>query len=578
VGRLACIDLPAFPLQLLLRREPAWLDRPAAVVEADKPQAKLLWVNEHARRLGVLPGMRYSAALSLASELCAGVVEPEEVEQGVAFVVGQLRAFSPEVEPAASGGSDVVAEPGVFWVGADGLDLLYPTLLAWARRLRRRLRKRQLWARVAVGFSRFGTFAVARGRSGPAVQVLRDAEAEDSCTRAVPLDRLSLSPKVRDELAGLGVTTVADLLRLPPGGLRARYGPEAQHLQRLVRDGAADRRTEREAGEGAGSGEGWRKQGRQRRHPGGEAPLTPAPPPVSLRRSMVLDHPETNAERLLFAIKRLLHPLLEELVARRHALAELTVELVLDQKGVPPSGRSPARKLPARKLPARKLPARKLLERLRPAEPTVDPAQLLGLVLLRLDALALRAGVTDVALDGESTPATAEQLRLFTTNPKRDRRAARRAFARLRAEFGAGTVVHARLRDGHLPEACFCWEPLEELGEAAPRAVACRRLVRRCFARPVPLPHGSFSHWPRHEADGWQVRGRDDPPVAEVRGPYVVSGGWWHAPPAGGEEAWALESRCQQREYHYVENIRGECLWVYFDRPRRRWFLQGRVE
>ncbi len=48
MGRLACISLPAFPLQLLLQRELLWRDRPVAVVKEDKPQAELLWVNERA--------------------------------------------------------------------------------------------------------------------------------------------------------------------------------------------------------------------------------------------------------------------------------------------------------------------------------------------------------------------------------------------------------------------------------------------------------------------------------------------------------------------------------------------------
>ncbi|MFB3820091.1 MAG: DNA polymerase Y family protein, partial [Candidatus Methylomirabilales bacterium] len=71
MDRLACIDLPAFPLQLLLQDHPEWRGLPAAVVAEDKPQAALLWVNEHARRAGILPGQRYAAALSLALDLRA---------------------------------------------------------------------------------------------------------------------------------------------------------------------------------------------------------------------------------------------------------------------------------------------------------------------------------------------------------------------------------------------------------------------------------------------------------------------------------------------------------------------------
>ena len=63
-ARLACVDLPAWPLQLLVRRHPDWRRQPAAVVDRDKAQGTLLWVNEAARQKRILPGMRYATALS----------------------------------------------------------------------------------------------------------------------------------------------------------------------------------------------------------------------------------------------------------------------------------------------------------------------------------------------------------------------------------------------------------------------------------------------------------------------------------------------------------------------------------
>ena len=59
--RLACVDLPEFPLQLLLSRHPEWKRLPAAVVAQDKPQGEILMVSPEARAAGVLPGMRYAA-------------------------------------------------------------------------------------------------------------------------------------------------------------------------------------------------------------------------------------------------------------------------------------------------------------------------------------------------------------------------------------------------------------------------------------------------------------------------------------------------------------------------------------
>src|SRR5258705_12836102 len=98
--RLSCVDLPAFPLQLLLRRNPEWADHPAAVVAEDKPQGLLLWVNEKARQQGVLPGLRYAAAFSLATGLRAGVVAPAESKKAVNSLTHSLRRFTPEVEPS----------------------------------------------------------------------------------------------------------------------------------------------------------------------------------------------------------------------------------------------------------------------------------------------------------------------------------------------------------------------------------------------------------------------------------------------------------------------------------------------
>ena len=42
---MACVELPAFPLQLLLKRHPEWVGRPVAVVDRDKPQGVILWVS-----------------------------------------------------------------------------------------------------------------------------------------------------------------------------------------------------------------------------------------------------------------------------------------------------------------------------------------------------------------------------------------------------------------------------------------------------------------------------------------------------------------------------------------------------
>ncbi|HEX5136262.1 MAG TPA: DNA polymerase Y family protein [Planctomycetota bacterium] len=495
MSRLACVEIRDLPLQLLLRREPGFSGRPAVVVEADRPQARILWADERARAHGILPGMRYAAGLALASDLCAGVVPPREIEAGVRDVANRLRAFGPDVEPSER-------DPGVFRIGSRGLDLLYPSLRLWAVRIRGALLEAGLRAAVVVSFGRFAAYALARALPEPRAWVLRTEEEERARLKRVPLARLSLPPDARDLLLSLGARTLGDLLRLPPAGIRERFGEEVYHVFR------------------AASGED-------------DLPVQPAPAEETLREEAILDEGETDVQRLLFLVKPMLDRLLQGLAGRREALATLALELKLD--------RGPDR-----------------VERLKPAAPTLDARQILDLVLLRLSAISLASGVVEVGMVAEGEKATAAQLDLFATKARRDPAAQKRAFARLRAEFGETAIARAGLREGHLPEASFEWLPLPELPAPQPRL--CRRtLVRRLRLPPFALPHR-----PRHEEDGWQLRGRGDASVDHLLGPYVLSGGWWR----GGVA----------REYYFARTRSEEWLWVFRDAKRRRWFLHGRVE
>mgnify|MGYP003693657845 CR=1 FL=1 len=125
--------------------------------------------------------------------------------------------------------------------------------------------------------------------------------------------------------------------------------------------------------------------------------------------------------------------------------------------------------------------------------------------------------------------------------------------------MGDDAVVYASPRDAHLPEARFAWAPMTALPEAKPRPVDEPRLIRRLYTTPVPLPPRE-----RHEPDGWLLRGLAQGPVVKVNGPYAVSGWWWKQP--------------IEREYHFAETKTGQNLWVFYDRGKSRWFLQGQVE
>ena len=142
-------------------------------------------------------------------------------------------------------------------------------------------------------------------------------------------------------------------------------------------------------------------------------------------------------------------------------------------------------------------------------------------------------------------------------------------------------MIHARLREAHLPEGRFAWEPV-----AAPptRAAAVATgvcegdgaLVRRLVVPPreiAPEALRALSPMPPVDVLPWLRAGAvNDPPVVgavavdawTLATPSRVSGGWW--------------AREVTRDYYYAEAASGELLWVYYDQVRARWYAQAVVD
>jgi protein ImuB len=555
--RIACLDLPAFPLQLVWRQEPTWRAHPVVVIESDRPQGEVLWACERARALGVLAGQRYAQALVLCSGLRARVVPSAQIAEAIAELVAVLHQLSPRVEPG---------EPGTFWLDGEGLGSVFPESAgpeawqaagpalrkptrtgagtaaglgtgtaagpgdgtaagaegeaeasqrgrvgrAWGQAIAQALSELGYRAAIVVGSSRFASYAIARGMQPGMVAFEGDAD-ERAAASAVALARLDIEPRLRDALGRLGVRTVGEMVRLPGGGILERFGRDAHRLYQLA------------------AGEAW-------------DPLVAMAPPEAIDERIWLDDDEDDLERLVFASKAPIDRLIERLAARGRALTALHLELSLKHAVGQISVRADC---------------------IKPAAATLDSRSLLRLVHLRLTGMPPAAPVNAVRVWAEDIAATRDQLALFAAKPRRDLRAANEAVAQLRAELGEDAVVRAVLREGHLPEASFGWDRLDQVMPAAVAAEPALRpgpLIRRVFARPQQLPAQ-----PRlARDDGWLLSGLELGAVVRIQGPYIVSGGWW--------------SHETVREYHFAELHRGHCLWVYYDRHRRHWFWHGSVE
>mgnify|MGYP001823147758 CR=1 FL=1 len=388
--------------------------------------------------------------------------------------------------------------PGSFIMDPEGLRRLYGGYRNWSTCIHRYLRARHWQSAITVGFHRHRTLALAM--TGHGVQVLEDPEQERERSNQTPLVELGLRGDLCESLTALGIETLGDFLRLPSGELHSRFGVDASALHDRFNDDL-------------------------------QLPIQPHAFDEPSRISFQVDPPDQDQHRLLFAIKGALHSLLHRVRTRGDAIQSLELSLHLEH--------APLHR-----------------ERIEPASPSLDLMLIVELIRLRLCETELRAPVEEVELLAKTTRAHPDQVALPGHQPRRDMNAAHRALARIRAAYGEESVTKASLREAHLPEASFRWEPVQHARVAervgSPPVSA---MIRRVYARPKPLPPRLVRD---PEAGPSLTQGQL---IEHMCGPYRVSGGWW--------------KRLVERDYYYAQTDHGDLLWLFYDRPRKHWFLHG---
>src|SRR6266436_2660520 len=173
----ACIFVPDFPVEALLRAEPDLRTQAVAVLEGKAPLQKIFAANEKGRRAGISPGMT-----KLQVEACPDLVlrARSSLQEAAAHaaLLDCAQSFSPRVEDAAC---DTIL------LDLAGLEPLFGPLPKIARDLARRTSDLALESHVAVASDPDTAVLAARGFSGVIV-IPEGKEAEQLGN--LPLDVL----------------------------------------------------------------------------------------------------------------------------------------------------------------------------------------------------------------------------------------------------------------------------------------------------------------------------------------------------------------------------------------------------
>ena len=244
----------------------------------------MLGANAVAGACGIVPGLSVSAAHALAHSLC---VKPRD-SAAEAATLERLAAWACRYTSLAS-----IAAPDAVLLEVAGSSTFFGGLAALRGRIEADIRT--LGFRVVTALAPTPLAATWLARCGMSAAV-SETRALFGALAPLPLACLALDTKREALLAGLGLTCLADCLRLPRDGLARRVGPEVlQALDRAL----------------------------------GRLPDVRMPyvPPTEFSARLALPAPVDSIEPLLFPLHRLLLDLGALLSARAAGVQRFTLTL-----------------------------------------------------------------------------------------------------------------------------------------------------------------------------------------------------------------------------------------------------------
>jgi protein ImuB len=289
----ACIFIPDFPAQAIIRPEPELRQCAVAVLAGRTPLEKVVAVNENARQMDVEPGTTKSQLEAWEHLILRARSEAHE-KSAHAALLDCAQSFSPEVEDTA---------PDVVLLDLAGLEPLLGPLSKIAHDLAQRVYQMGLQANIAVAANPDAALLAARGFCG--VSLIPQGR-EEQRLGDLPVDVLleTFSSDAQEAARWVevfdrwGIRKLRSLAALPEVPLSERLGQPGIRLQKLAR-GAVSRN------------------------------LRVLEPQQIFAESVELEYPIVLLEPLSFLLHRMLEQVCGRLRARALAVQELRLNLEL---------------------------------------------------------------------------------------------------------------------------------------------------------------------------------------------------------------------------------------------------------
>ena len=127
-------------------------------------------------------------------------------------------------------------QDGTYWLDASGLSYVFSSVRYWLILIHSAVEELDFECGLAVGGSRFATYAAARLKPSGIFNIFRDEAAERLWLSHVPVHLVPMNNQIMQLFKRLKILTMGDVLKLPAGDIARRFSADAAAMVSFIRN------------------------------------------------------------------------------------------------------------------------------------------------------------------------------------------------------------------------------------------------------------------------------------------------------------------------------------------------------